>query len=76
MQCPRKPQTKPDIVITEKIPANKAFLYRLTGDWNPLHVDPDFAYLGGFQRPILHGLCTFGIAARIIYDTYCVSKEN
>lgn len=74
--CPRKPQTKPDKIVIEKIPLNSAFLYRLTGDWNPLHVDPDIATLGGFYRPILHGLCTFGISGRIIYDAFCSDYEN
>jgi acyl dehydratase len=43
----------------------------LNGDENPLHVHPDLAALGGFDRPIIHGLCTFGFTARAIYDTYC-----
>ncbi|MBS2019305.1 MAG: SDR family NAD(P)-dependent oxidoreductase [Deltaproteobacteria bacterium] len=58
------PDRAPDAVITEKTTANQALLYRLTGDWNPLHADPNFAQAFGFQKPILHGLCTFGFVAR------------
>jgi len=58
------PDRAPDAVVEDVIPANQALLYRLTGDWNPLHADPDFAKAFGFDKPILHGLCTFGYAAR------------
>ncbi len=58
------PDRPADHTTTEKIGANQALLYRLSGDWNPLHVDPGFAGAFGFPRPILHGLCTFGYAAR------------
>jgi len=62
---------KPDFTLTEYIPENQAALYRLNGDINPLHVDPDFAKMGGFPRPILHGLCTYGHAVRAILNKAC-----
>ncbi|MBX5482615.1 MAG: SDR family NAD(P)-dependent oxidoreductase [Myxococcaceae bacterium] len=58
------PDRAPDVVVTEKTSDNQALLYRLSGDWNPLHADPEFAQAFGFPRPILHGLCTFGFVGR------------
>ena len=58
------PDRAPDHVVEEQTKDNQALLYRLSGDWNPLHADPNFAKAMNFDKPILHGLCTFGFAAR------------
>jgi len=60
--------TEPDFSITEKVAENQAVIYRLNGDTNPLHLDPQAARRGGFDRPILHGLCTYGFATRAIVN--------
>lgn len=60
------PDRAPDATATMRTGAGQAQLYRLCGDKNILHVDPDFARLAGFDRPILHGLCTYGIVARAV----------
>ncbi len=48
MMWPKRPNEKPDRVVREIIEPNLAFIYRLNGDWNPIHVDPDFSLIGGF----------------------------
>lgn len=61
----KDPTTEPDIIRRIQIPEDQAFLYRLNGDPNPLHIDTEIAQQAGFQRPILHGLCYFGMAATV-----------
>ncbi|TPQ17318.1 MaoC/PaaZ C-terminal domain-containing protein [Streptomyces sporangiiformans] len=66
---PEPPTGGPDKTVERAIREDQALLYRLSGDWNPLHADPEFAKLAGFDRPILHGLCTYGMTLKAVVDT-------
>jgi acyl dehydratase len=62
------PGRAPDLEVESKTLPQQALLYRLSGDKNPLHADPEFAKMGGFDTPILHGLCSFGIVCKAAVD--------
>lgn len=65
------PERSPDFEIRDHLAPTQALLYRLSGDYNPLHADPEFAAQVGFQQPILHGLCTYGYAGRAVLRGAC-----
>lgn len=67
------PDNEPDHMVTYQTRSDQALLYRLSGDRNPLHSDPAFAAFGGFDRPILHGLCSYGFTGRALLHTVCGS---
>ena len=70
---PLPPERAPDHSVTYQTLPHQALLYRLCGDRNPLHADPTFAAMAGFERPILHGLCTYGFTGRALLHTLCES---
>jgi len=70
---PAPPDRKPDHVVTYQTRSDQALLYRLSGDRNPLHSDPSFAKMAGFDKPILHGLCSYGFTGRALLHSLCGS---
>jgi acyl dehydratase len=70
------PTRQPDDVVSYATRTDQALLYRLSGDRNPLHSDPTFAKRAGFDRPILHGLCTYGFTGRALLHGVCASDPT
>ena len=71
-----RPDRDPDHQVTYQTRPEQALVYRLSGDRNPLHADPKFAARGGFDRPILHGLCTYGVTGRALLHSLCGSDPS
>jgi acyl dehydratase len=65
------PERGPDLVVESETRPDQALLYALSGDRNPLHRDPNVAKMAGYDRPILHGLCTYGVACRAVIANVC-----
>jgi acyl dehydratase len=72
----RAPRRDPDMSAINPTRVDQALLFRLNGDRNPLHADPNTAKRAGFDIPILHGLCTYGIACHAILKTICEYDET
>ncbi len=70
------PDREPDHRVSYLTSPDQALTYRLSGDRNPLHSDPEFAKLAGFDRPILHGLCTYGFTGRALLHSLCGGKPE
>ncbi len=73
---PKVPERAADHEVSYAVRPDQPLLYRLSGDRNPLHSDPELAKFAGFERPILHGLCTYGFTGRALLHTLCGSDVS
>ncbi|KNC83628.1 hypothetical protein SARC_04127 [Sphaeroforma arctica JP610] len=71
-----RPDRPADSIVKDRVADNQAHIYRLSGDYNTLHIDPEVAKNVGFDQPILHGLCTLGFAVRAVLKTYCDNDSS
>ncbi|XP_014237717.1 peroxisomal multifunctional enzyme type 2-like [Trichogramma pretiosum] len=74
--CIDAPKKKPCASVTQKTNSDQAALYRLSGDYNPLHMDDNMAIMSGYKEPILHGLCSLGFSARHVLQTFADGNPN
>jgi acyl dehydratase len=70
------PERPPDVTLSVPTFADQAALYRLSGDRNPMHIDPEMARVYGYERPFLHGLCTYGVVARAVINAVCAGDPG
>jgi len=70
------PERPPDVVVEDETRPEQGAIYRLSGDRNPIHIDPDFAKMGGFEKPFMHGLCTYGFVGRAILRELCGGEPS
>jgi acyl dehydratase len=70
VSAPELPDRAPERTLSIQTLPQAALIYRLSGDWNPIHADPATARKAGFERPILHGLCSMGVACRALIEAY------
>lgn len=73
---PPLPTRAPDVVVVRPILAHQSLLYRQLSDLNPLHVEPAAARSAGFERPILHGMCSFGVMGLLLVNTFCGAQPE